>query len=191
MLRAGVRCERIIALAFIVPCHLVDRVALWRTIIVEHPGAFRTRPALPVCGFDPNHSSHIFPLRACFPGGLGNSSTVSRSRAEFGVEDRRALARIVACRRTFMATRIETCSKCVFRLCMMASSLDRHHRSNLPAIRGESLVSRDVNGSLRRRALRRGTRDRVISSGCFGARTVSSSVVLLYVTLIYDMNTRR
>jgi hypothetical protein len=179
MLRANVRYKRVIALAFVVPCHLVDRVALRRTIVVEHPGAFRARPTLPIRGFDPDHPSHIHCLCASFPGGLGNSSTASRSRAGCGAEDNRALVRTVACRRTFLATRIGTCSKCVFCLCMMASSLDRHDRNNLPVIRGESLVSLQVNGALRRRALRRGTRDRVISSECFGRGAVSFYVVLL------------
>jgi hypothetical protein len=50
---------------------------------------------------------------------------------------------------------------------MTAASFGCCHRNNLPFIRGESLVSLPVNGAIFQRALRRDTRDRVISSGCF------------------------
>lgn len=183
MLRANVLFKCCIALAFVIPSHLVDRVALRRIIIVERPGAFRARPTVPVRGLHPNHASHIHCLCPRFPGRLGNRAKASRSRTESGARDRRSLASTVARSRTFSATATGTCSKCVFCICMTAASFGCLHRNKLPVIRGESLVSLRVNAALPQRTRRRDTRHRVTSPMLQCGECMYLCVVLLYVTL--------
>lgn len=115
VLGANVRSKLLVALAFKVLFHFVQRGAKRRARGVERPCAFRASPIHPLHGFDHNHLRHSFPSdgipSSCFRICAAWRSSTS---AEAGAGDFSSnLAAAIACRRTVSTTSMGTCSKCV------------------------------------------------------------------------------
>jgi hypothetical protein len=124
VLGAYVRSKFLVALAFVVLLHLVQRRAPWRTQWIECPRAIRTTPELILRGSEPGHLPHFFPLEGAFSGWSGDSglpchTAVVTNSGDFSC----IISSATACSRTVSTTSIGTCSKCVSLFRIAASPL--------------------------------------------------------------------